>query len=244
MHRLWVLLAFPSCGARDDLPPYTLHLVGLIRKCPSHPLLRSTTLQCYLVMTGSPLSYMSQQVGLDERERGAADELPAIAAAALVTSAVLAPSDVDAVPYMLAAYGALADAVHVRPYGASMRISLAALATLLGAPGAAAAHMTKLDIKHIQMDTLGSHLLLPPLLTWPYGGGMEAAESSSHPASTLDVISGPLHQEHQQLLGRALRDSRAVFEDHARDAGESLFTAYGHGMYTKVRAGDENEKVV
>ncbi|EFJ39524.1 hypothetical protein VOLCADRAFT_100863 [Volvox carteri f. nagariensis] len=185
------------------------------------------------------------QAGLDERERGAADELPVLAAAALATSAGLANSDAAAVPYMLAAYGALSEAVRVRPYGAAMRISMAALASLLAAPAAAAAHMYKLDIKHIQMDTLGAHLLLPPLLTWPHGSAAAAAAATAaEPSSSGSTGDGPGHsssssspsqqQQQQQLLQKVLKDTRALFDDHARDMGESLFTAYGHGMYTKV----------
>ncbi|GFR48749.1 hypothetical protein Agub_g10707 [Astrephomene gubernaculifera] len=175
-----------------------------------------------LYCTARPL-----QEGLDERERGAADELPVLAAAALVTSATLAaPSDAAAaVPYLLAAYGALSDAVRHRPYGAGMRISAAALATLLAAPAAAAGHLYKLDIKHIQLDSLGGHLLLPPLLAWPVGGSDAASVASGQSSASSSA---------QVSLHRALRDTRALFEDHARDAGETLFTAYNHGMYTKI----------
>lgn len=114
-----------------------------------------------------PKSTAASQEDLDSRERGAADELPALAAAALVSAAGAAASDAEAVPFMLAAYGTLADALRDRPYGAAMRIAAAELAALLAAPAAAAAHVYKLDVKHIQLDTLASHLLLPPLLTWP-----------------------------------------------------------------------------
>ncbi|GLI65101.1 hypothetical protein VaNZ11_008542 [Volvox africanus] len=172
------------------------------------------------------------QAGLDERERGAADELPALAGAALMTAAGLATSDAAAVPYMLAAYGAFADAVRVRPFGAGMRISLAALAALLAAPVAAAAHMYKLDIKHIQLDTLGAQMLLTPLLAWPHAGTVSMADAESSPPPSSP--NGDAQGNSQQLLHRALRDTNALFADHACDAGESIFTAYGHGMYTKV----------
>ncbi|GLC46898.1 hypothetical protein PLESTB_001281700 [Pleodorina starrii] len=220
------------CAAqiRDDL--------GLPRlgSCEEGVQLAGELLELY--GTAQPL-----QIGLDERERGAADELPVLAAAALVSAAALAPSDAAAVPYLLAAYGALADAVRCRPYGAAMRIAAAALAALLGAPAATAAHLNKLDIKHIQLDTLASHLLLPALLAWPHwgpsgGGGGGGSEAST--AAAADPVAGSQGQgsqsqsQSQQLLGRALRDSTALFEDHSRDAGETLFTAYGHGMYTKV----------
>ncbi|KAG2423858.1 hypothetical protein HXX76_015018 [Chlamydomonas incerta] len=183
-----------------------------------------------LYATARPL-----QEDLDSRERGAADELPALAAAALVSAAGAAPSDVEAVPYMLAAYGTLADALRDRPYGAAMRIAAAELAALLAAPAAAAAHVYKLDVKHVQMDTLASHLLLPPLLTWPSSAPPPPAGPAAQnpgeaaPAASTSGSGGP-----SPLLAKALSDTRALFEDHGRDAGETLFTAYSHGMYTKV----------
>ncbi|GIM01385.1 hypothetical protein Vretimale_6211 [Volvox reticuliferus] len=215
------------CAAqiRDDL--------GLPRleRCEEGVELSKELLELY--STAQPL-----QAGLDERERGAADELPVLAGAALVTAAGMATSDAAAVPYMLAAYGACADAVRVRPFGAGMRISLAALAALLAAPAAAATHMYKLDIKHIQLDTLGAHMLLPPLLAWPHSSAATAAATAAaepSPTSSSAHGDGQGHSQHQQrLLDKALRDTNALFADHACDAGESLFTAYGHGMYTKV----------
>ncbi|KAG2494621.1 hypothetical protein HYH03_007140 [Edaphochlamys debaryana] len=167
------------------------------------------------------------QEGLDERERGAADELPPLAAAALVTAAALAPSDSAAVPYLLSAYVMLTDVVRRRPYSGAARIAAASIAGLLAAPAAAAAHLMKLDIKHIQMDTLGSHLLLPPLLAWP---DTSAPAAGAAPGGVPEAAPAP----DRSPLARALRDTRALFEDHGRDAGETTFTAYNHGMYTKV----------
>ncbi|KXZ48272.1 hypothetical protein GPECTOR_29g5 [Gonium pectorale] len=186
-----------------------------------------------LFSTARPL-----QVGLDERERGAADELPVLAAAALVTAATLAPSDAAAVPHMLAAYSLLNDAVQHRPYSAGMRISLAALAALLGAPSASHGHLAKLELKHIQLDSLGSHLLLPPLLAWPLApaSGPEGPEAPGAAGEPLEAGKGlgKAAPGGEAALVRALRDSRALFDDHSRDAGETIFTAYNHGMYTKV----------
>ncbi len=50
-------------------------------------------------------------VGLDERERGPADELPALAAASLVTAAALCGTDTEAVPHLLQVGGG------ARPFG-------------------------------------------------------------------------------------------------------------------------------
>ncbi|PNW76761.1 hypothetical protein CHLRE_11g475050v5 [Chlamydomonas reinhardtii] len=182
-----------------------------------------------LYATARPL-----QEDLDSRERGAADELPALAAAALVSAAGAAASDAEAVPFMLAAYGTLADALRDRPYGAAMRIAAAELAALLAAPAAAAAHVYKLDVKHIQLDTLASHLLLPPLLTWPSAAPPPPAGPAAQAPGEAAPASSGSGSSASPLLTKALSDSRALFEDHGRDAGETLFTAYTHGMYTKV----------
>ena len=43
------------------------------------------------------------------------------------------------------------------------------------------------------------------------------------------------------MLRRLLRESVSLFDDHHRDAGETLFTPYKYGMFSKVqRAGSEN----
>ncbi len=216
------------CAAqiRDDLGRPTL------TSCPMA--VQSAVQLLDLYGTARPL-----QEGLDERERGAADELPCLAAASLITAAALSPTDTAAVPYLLAAYGILSDAVSIRPFGAGMRIALSAIASLLAAPAAAHAHMTKLDIKNIQLDSLGGHLLLPPLIAWPNPpsssapttGSASAATGGASAALSSSAASGPAQDA---LLQAALKATIALFDDHAKDAGETLNTAYIHGMYTKV----------
>lgn len=216
------------CAAqiRDDLGRPTL------TSC--HMAVQSAVQLLDLYGTARPL-----QEGLDERERGAADELPCLAAASLVTAAVLSLTDTAAVPYLLAAYGILSDAVSIRPFGAGMRIALSAIASLLAAPAAAHAHLTKLDIKNIQLDSLGGHLLLPPLIAWPNPPSLGATATGSASAAAGGASAGPSSSAvsgpgQDALLQAALKATNALFDDHAKDAGETLNTAYIHGMYTKV----------
>jgi hypothetical protein len=147
--------------------------------------------------------------GLDERERGPADELLPLAAAALMRAAAVRGGRADTgprlVPLLRAAAVLEAGAVG-RPFSADCRLGLTALYGLLGAPSAAAAHFAKTDAKHIQLDTLASHHLLPVAL------GLGA-----------DRVTGPL-----------LAATRALFEDHGRDAGDTLMQAYNHDTHTKV----------
>lgn len=110
--------------------------------------------------------------GLDERERGPADELLALCAAALVRAAAAdgaarGPARGGGAPAagpLLRAAAVLEAGVCGRPYGAEGRLGLAALYGLFGCPQAAAAHFLKTEAKHIQMDTLASHHLLPAAL--------------------------------------------------------------------------------
>eukprot|EP00798_Chlamydomonas_sp_ICE-L_P022020 gene22020-29080_t len=72
--------------------------------------------------------------GLDDRERGPADELPVLAAGSLATAASLATSNGAAVPHLLQALIMLLACVRTRPYSAAMRLSFTALRTILGCP--------------------------------------------------------------------------------------------------------------
>lgn len=94
-----------------------------------------------------------------------------------------------------------------RPYSAPFRLSLCALAGVLGCPQLATQHYRAIHAKHIQHDTLTSHHLLPVLL------GLGASATTS---SFLHVILG-------------------LFEDHGRDAGDTVMMAYDENTYTKVR---------
>ena len=156
--------------------------------------------------------------GLDERERGPADELLPMAAASLVrgAAAAAAAAATAAAPAagaqpppvaLLRAAAVLEAGARWRPHSADCRLGLAALYGLLGCAGAAAASFAKTDAKHIQLDTLASHHLLPAALA--LGAG--------------DATAAPL-----------LASTLALFEDHARDAGDTLMAAYSQGTHTKV----------
>lgn len=158
-------------------------------------------------------SYLPFYDGLDERERGLADELLWLAAAALMQAAALqqqaAPADGNSssLDYMIQALLVLEAAAQGRPYCAPVRLGLTGLHGLLGNPKAAATHFFMLDVKHIQHDTLSSHHLLPLLL------GLCVAEGCD------------------EVLGATLK----LFNDHMNgDAGESLIQAFESGSHTKV----------
>lgn len=158
--------------------------------------------------------------GLDERERGPADELLWQAAAALVTAAGLqqhtsatttttSSSSSASIGYLLQAVLVLEAAVKGRPYCAPVRLGLTGLYGLLGNAAGAAQHFGGLDVKHVQHDTLSSHHLLPLLL------GLKAGVQT------------------EGLLGSMC----ALFEDHLEDAGDTLMQAYKNGTHTKAGGG-------
>jgi N-terminal acetyltransferase B complex non-catalytic subunit len=102
--------------------------------------------------------------GLDERERGPADELLPMAAAALMRAASEAATGggrACVVAAALRAVAVLEAGACVRPFSGDLRLGLGALYGLLGCAGLAAGHFGKTEAKHIQMDTLASHHLLP-----------------------------------------------------------------------------------
>ncbi|WIA30679.1 hypothetical protein OEZ86_000751 [Tetradesmus obliquus] len=155
--------------------------------------------------------------GLDERERGPADELLWLAAAALVKAAALESRQqqqqqqqqqgvASGVGYLLQALLVQEAAAKGRPYCAPVRLGLTALHGLVGNARAAAQHFGALDVKHIQHDTLSGQHLLPLQL------GLAAADAAEG----------------------LLRVSLALFEDHLRDAGDTLMQAFRTGTHTKV----------
>jgi N-terminal acetyltransferase B complex non-catalytic subunit len=151
--------------------------------------------------------------GLDERERGPADELLWQAAAALVAAATMrhsnsnaSSSSPDCIKHLLSAVLVLEAAAKGRPYCAPVRLGLAGLYGLLGNAAAAAHHLSVLDVKHVQHDTLSSHHLLPLLL------GLKAPRQTE----------------------ALLKPMCALFEDHLVDAGDTLMQAYRNGTHTKV----------
>jgi N-terminal acetyltransferase B complex non-catalytic subunit len=154
--------------------------------------------------------------GMDERERGPADELLWQAAAALVAAATLtnssssksssSSSSTASIKYLLQAVLVLEAAAKGRPYCAPVRLGLTGLYGVLGNASGAAHHFSVMDVKHVQHDTLSSHHLLPLLL-------------------------GLKSQQQTQAL---LKSTCALFEDHLVDAGDTLMQAYRNGTHTKV----------
>lgn len=153
--------------------------------------------------------------GLDERERGPADDLLWQAAAALVAAATMEASSSSSssssgcIKHLLQAVLVLEAAAKGRPYCAPVRLGLTGLYGLLGDAAGAVQHFSVLDVKHVQHDTLSSHHLLPLLLGLKAPGQTEAL----------------------------LKPMCALFEDHLMDAGDTLMQAYRNGTHTKVSEG-------
>lgn len=135
---------------------------------------------------------------------------------------------------------------------AQQRSALVPLHSPQGCPQGANAHMGFLDIKHVQLDTMAGHFLLPALLAFPptapapnqqvqqqqaqqgQGKGKGKGGSSSSSSGGVRAAKGgapvALPTQGQELLVRMC----TFFSDHCKDAGESLFTAYTSGVYSKV----------
>lgn len=107
------------------------------------------------------------------------------------------------------ALGILANALDKRPFNGRLNLDICALYGLLGAPQLALQHLERLEVKHIQMDSLASHFILPVLL------GYHRTEG----------------------LRRLLIETILLFEEHDKDAGETIYTAYQRGTLTKVQTG-------
>lgn len=107
------------------------------------------------------------------------------------------------------ALGILASALDKRPFNARLNLDICALYGLLGAPHLALQHLERLEVKYIQMDSLASHFILPFLLGY-----------------------------HRTAGGRRLLvETILLFEEHDKDAGETIYTAYQRGTLTKVQTG-------
>lgn len=135
---------------------------------------------------------------------------------------------------------------------AQQRSALVPLHSPQGCPQGANAHMGFLDIKHVQLDTMAGHFLLPALLAFPptapapnqqvqqqqaqqgQGKGKGKGGSSSSSSGGVRAAKGgapvALPTQGQELLVRMC----TFFSDHCKDAGESLFAAYTSGVYSKV----------
>lgn len=241
--RRWIGLGVVGLGAPAGahaaaLPPLTLPTLHLL--CHTHTICHPPATSSTYAHTCAPahvptrlhthahthslthsLAHPPTQ-GLDERERGPADELPPLAAAALVTAASHAPAPAAAAHHLVHAALVLEAACATRPYSAAVRLPLAALYSLLGCPEGVHTHVRACDIKNVQFDTVGCTHLLPGLLAFEVSAP-EGSGGHGVPAATS-----------QPLLRRLLRQTLTLFEDHAKDAGETLFTALKSGTYSKV----------
>jgi len=103
-------------------------------------------------------------------------------------------------------------------------------------PTGVKANMDILSIKHVQLDTVASHMLLPALLAFPMEEGSHKAAavilgtSGSGSSAELDY-EGP---RHGPSAPKALARTCAFFSDHENDAGETMFQAYMFGTFSKV----------
>jgi hypothetical protein len=175
------------------------------------------------------------RLALDPRERGPADELPAMVADEMLRPLLLSGQQQQQAggggsgpsPLLLLLKAALhlEAACRARPHVAQTRVALCALHGLLGCPARALEHFGALDAKHVQMDTLASHLALPLQLLLPAGGGGGGGGNSSSSSSRAPA---PL------LFPSALRGVVELCDSHARDAGDSMMTALKRGTHTKV----------
>jgi N-terminal acetyltransferase B complex non-catalytic subunit len=151
--------------------------------------------------------------GLDQRERGPSDELITLAAGYLIRayqqrrSQMQEAQDCRGKQLLLRALLLLEAGVRQRPYSAPCRLALCWLYAAFGCAKAAKKHFDALDTKHIQMDTVASHHLMPLLRALGDCGEAEGV----------------------------LRSTQALFKDHLVDAGDTLMMAYNHDTHTKVR---------
>lgn len=160
-------------------------------------------------------------LGLDSREQGPADELPVLAANSLIAAAVFhAEGEEECLELIMQALLLLESCVGLRPHSAQIRLSLAALHTLIGCPEAARSHGQALDIKNIQLDSLASHHMLPALLSFY--------------SPNLTVSSLPSFSSSSPSLQGLLRETLYLFSDHLKEASSTLREAYDQGSYSKV----------
>lgn len=120
--------------------------------------------------------------------------------------------------------------IATRPYSGTMRLALAGIYTLLACPERVHTNLRALEVKHIQMDTLAGHHLLPALAAFAAVPGGPAAGAGVGAAS-VDAAQ----------LRRLLKESLALYDDHHKDAGDTLFTAYKQGTYSKVGGARNNQ---
>ncbi|KAK9867602.1 hypothetical protein WJX84_007687 [Apatococcus fuscideae] len=148
-----------------------------------------------------------QVAGLDAKERGHADELLVLAAAALISAAECSNSPSSDRPRrLLQALLVVEAGQQKRHVSAPLRLTACFLSSLLVAPTIASNQAGPLEIKHIMHDSVSGHVLLPGLL---------GAGSSDEAASLLE-------------------DMLSLYSDHERDAGDTLMMAYEAGSWTKV----------
>lgn len=179
---------------------------------------------------------------LDPRERGPADELPAMVADALLRGGgrenkAGGGSSLMPLFLLLKAILHLEAACRARPHVASTRIALCAAHGLAGSPRRALAHFAALDAKHVQHDTLSSHLALPLQVLafwWGSGGGGGGGGGGSKAVGRGLLAASAASTSSPPLALTALRGVVDLCDHHARDAGDTLNTALRNGTHTKV----------
>lgn len=176
---------------------------------------------------------------VDSRSPGPCDDLPVLAAAALVQAACKPGSNntQSAACLLMTAALMLEATVATRPYASAARLSLASLHALLGCSTRCAAQLEGLDIKNIQLESVASHMLLPSLCATHVVEVPDDGGSSGHAndgagkkkaTRTLPRVKG------EEGLNSFLDATLMVFSDHDRDSGDTLDMAYKHDAYAKV----------
>lgn len=153
--------------------------------------------------------HMNLFADADAREPTAIDVFPYLASCALAGEAAACKENGDddgAVNALYAAAAALEVGLKKSPYNASLRFSLTAIYTLLGAAGLALETLELVDMKHVQMSTLLHHAL-------------PACSSGAPPGIT------------EEFLGTRLQQLRHEIE---RQVSQSATLAAMNGKYTKV----------
>jgi hypothetical protein len=100
-----------------------------------------------------------------------------------------------------------------------MHLAAAALHTVLGCPEACHTHVRALDIKHIQLDSVAGHMLLPALVAY---------------TATMDGSTPQLNTGSGSSLQRLLREVTTLFTDHFKDAGDTIAMGFTNGNYSQV----------
>ena len=189
-------------------------------------------------------SFAADTQGRDPREQGPADELVLVAVGHLVFGGQEAAEEVKMMeeengtghllhPHpggsfsasdiawrevgIVSALVTLEAAIVYRPHHAGYRIAASLLASRLGAKAVAESHVAAMDLKHVQMDSVASHLAVPFLTRL---GGFPASSSASSPST-------------YPSLPTVVTDGVHFYENHAGSHPESLQLTFERGSYAK-----------